>query len=163
MKTRLKTDVIMIHCAYTRPSMDIAAEWIKDIHVNENKWSDIGYHYFIQRDGTVEDGRDITLQGAHCPAVNATSIAICMAGGMSENAIRSENNFTEQQWESLVRVVEQIRHIYNIPLENILGHYERDVNKDCPAFNMDSFRILLNSCITGTKSKFMGSKNNEYP
>ena len=57
---------IIIHCAATKPSMDIGADWIRRIHIHENKWRDIGYHYVIRRNGAVEDGRPISQTGTHC-------------------------------------------------------------------------------------------------
>ena len=38
--------------------MDIGAEKIKEWHTKGNGWSDIGYHWVIRRDGTLDKGRD---------------------------------------------------------------------------------------------------------
>ena len=54
MTPRTKTDMIVIHCASTPASMDIGVKEIKKWHVEDNKWDDIGYHYVIRRDGTLE-------------------------------------------------------------------------------------------------------------
>jgi hypothetical protein len=74
MNPRTKTDTIVIHCAATKPSMNIGAEEIKKWHVDERGWSDIGYHFVITRDGTKELGRGLDLSGAHAKAVNGTSV-----------------------------------------------------------------------------------------
>ena len=51
MDLRKKTDSIIIHCAATKPSMDIGIEEIRKWHVDQNGWDDVGYHFIIRRDG----------------------------------------------------------------------------------------------------------------
>ena len=52
-------DEIIIHCSATPPgwmSGNTAAEKVNEIrrwHVKERKFADIGYHYIVDRDGTV--------------------------------------------------------------------------------------------------------------
>lgn len=46
-------------------------------------WEDVGYHYLIEMvRGEVQVilGRSTDYQGAHCPAVNATHLGICIVG-----------------------------------------------------------------------------------
>ncbi len=52
----------VIHHTY---SPDWGVERIRQIHVKENKWNDIGYHYIIRASGAIEEGRDIKTIGAH--------------------------------------------------------------------------------------------------
>lgn len=163
MRVRKQTTHIVIHKAATKPSMDIDVDWIADIHVVENGWDDVGYHYFIQRDGTVDQGRDITMQGAHCPGMNHKSVAICMAGGMAEGSSRSENNFTEAQWEALVATTQSIMDAHHIGVDGVRGHSECAEGKDCPSFSMEKFRSMMVSTLAVSRTKFMGSVNNEGP
>ena len=58
-------DTIIIHCSATRAGQDITAADIDCWHRARGFWS-IGYHYVIRLDGTIEPGRDVTLDGAHC-------------------------------------------------------------------------------------------------
>jgi len=101
MEPRSKTDYIVIHCAATKPSMDVGVDTIRDWHVNGNGWRDIGYHLVIRRDGSVEKGRDINDSGAHAAGYNSKSIGLCLVGGMAEDN-SAENNFTAEQWTSLL-------------------------------------------------------------
>ena len=48
MELRKKTEMIVVHCAATKASMDIGATEIKKWHVDDNGWDDIGYHYIIK-------------------------------------------------------------------------------------------------------------------
>ena len=59
MIKRNKTDTVVIHCADTPEDMDIGAEKIREWHTKERGWDDIGYHWVIRRDGTLDPGRPI--------------------------------------------------------------------------------------------------------
>ena len=51
-------NTVVVHCAATKPSMDIGAKEIRRWHVDGNGWADIGYHYVIRRSGCIDSGRD---------------------------------------------------------------------------------------------------------
>jgi hypothetical protein len=69
MELRKKTDMLVIHCAATKATMDIGYKEIRKWHVEDRGWDDVGYHYIIRRDGKVEVGRPEGFQGAHAQAV----------------------------------------------------------------------------------------------
>jgi N-acetylmuramoyl-L-alanine amidase len=134
MIKRKKTDTIIIHCAATKPSMDIGASEIREWHTKERGFDDIGYHYVIRRNGVKELGRNIDLQGAHAVKVNGHSIGICLVGGMAEDN-SSENNFTLEQYLTLKDLIVELKSKY--PIEDIAGHYEVEEKKpDCPGFHV---------------------------
>ena len=135
MNPRIKTDTIVIHCAATKPSMNIGAEEIKKWHVDERGWSDIGYHFVITRDGTKELGRGLDLSGAHARAVNGTSVGICLVGGLSEDN-KPENNFTLEQFLTLKDLIKELKMKYP-DAKKIIGHYQVEPAKPhCPGFNV---------------------------
>ena len=72
---------IIIHCSATAEGKDFKAADIRRWHVQGNGWKDIGYHFVIDLDGTVEVGRPVAQQGAHCTNHNKTTIGICYVGG----------------------------------------------------------------------------------
>ncbi len=80
MNPRTKTDTIVIHCAATKPSMNIGAEEIKKWHVDERGWADIGYHFVLDRNGVVCPGRPVEKAGAHSKGHNKNSIGLCIVG-----------------------------------------------------------------------------------
>ena len=135
MELRKKTEMIVIHCAATKPSMDIGSAEIKKWHVEENGWDDIGYHHIIKRDGLIEAGRPIAFKGAHAPSANSKSIAICLVGGMSEDG-GAENNFTLFQFLSLKDLIKRLL-MTNPNIKEIVGHCDIQDNKtNCPGFNL---------------------------
>tara|TARA_R100000231_G_scaffold123550_1_gene93768 strand:- start:157 stop:579 length:423 start_codon:yes stop_codon:yes gene_type:complete len=136
MEPRSSTDYIVIHCAATKPSMDIGADTIRDWHVNGNGWRDIGYHLVIKRNGDVEKGRDINDSGAHAAGYNSKSIGLCLVGGMAEDN-SAEDNFTAQQWTSLLATVKEL--LVDFPEAKVIGHNEIS-EKECPSFDVQKWK-----------------------
>jgi|SRR5210317_191112 N-acetylmuramoyl-L-alanine amidase len=145
MTPRTKTDMIVIHCSATPADMDIGVEKIKHWHVVENGWDDVGYHYVIKRDGTLETGRDESMVGSHARAVNGTSIGICLIGGSNKSG-DWENNFLPEQFDTLEQLISTLQDKYDI--KKIIGHYEVDDKKKCPSFNVKEW--LDNNGISNT-------------
>ena len=75
---------IIIHCSATVEGVNVSTATIKSWHVKGRGWSDIGYHYVIQLDGTIDYGRPISRQGAHTKNHNSDSIGSFDGGGLSE-------------------------------------------------------------------------------
>ena len=145
---REETKYIVIHCSQTRPSMkDVDAKWIDRIH-RSNGWLKIGYGTVIKRNGEVEQGRADDEVQAHVKGYNHTAFGLCLVGGAKEeNWKEGEDNFTAEQWESLKQ--ELARLVKKYPDARIVGHYELDEKKFCPAFNVREY--LLNEDIPNYK------------
>lgn len=77
-------DTIIIHCSATRAGQDFTAADIDRWH-RQRGFRSIGYHFVVRLDGTVEPGRDVALDGAHCTGWNHRSIGICYIGGLDRN------------------------------------------------------------------------------
>ena len=56
-------DSIIIHCSATRAGQAFKAKDIDRMHRDRN-FSMIGYHYVIDLDGTIEEGRPLSMEGA---------------------------------------------------------------------------------------------------
>lgn len=130
MIKRNKTDTVVIHCADTPEDMDIGAEKIREWHTKERGWDDIGYHWVIRRDGTLDPGRPIEMQGAHAVTVNGSSVGICLVG--------RGDNFTDQQFMTLHNLINTTKDMYG-DLE-IIGHCDVEPNKpNCPGFDVEQW------------------------
>ena len=122
---------IILHMAYTPPSMDIGAAEIDGWH-KQRGWSGIGYHYVIRRDGTVETGRPVEHQGAHTKGENEDSIGICLIGGKHKAREGYDANFTSAQWRALDRLCRDL--LIEYPEAQISGHRDWGATK-CPGFD----------------------------
>ena len=132
------TNLIVIHCAATKPSMDIGLREIRQWHVQQG-WLDVGYHYIIRRDGTVETGRPHDVVGSHVKGHNFESVGICMVGGI-DDAGEPQDNFTGTQWVALKALVHEVStNLY--PSAHVVGHRDLDSGKACPSFNVAAWLV----------------------
>lgn len=125
-------NLVVVHCAATRPSMDIGAKEIDQWH-KDRGFNKIGYHFVIRRNGEIEKGRDIIFAGAHVAGYNYDSIGICLVGGVDDN-LKPEKNFTKEQFTALLDLLKKINKVY--PRAKILGHRDIDDRKACPSFDV---------------------------
>jgi N-acetylmuramoyl-L-alanine amidase len=79
-------------------------------------WSDIGYHRVIERDGSIHNGRDLDLVGAHTRGFNQDSIGICAVGNNTDSA----ESWTDAQIDALRKLVAALQLVFG-ELE-IRGH-----------------------------------------
>ena len=84
-------DAVVIHCSATREGQGVRAADIDKWH-KERGFAMIGYNYVIDLDGTVEVGRPLSRDGAHCSTsgvsgkpYNKHSIGICYVGGLDKD------------------------------------------------------------------------------
>lgn len=123
---------IIVHCSATREGQDIGIDTIREWHVNDRGWSDIGYHYVIELDGAVKIGRQVERTGAHTVGHNADSIGICYIGGIESDGITPKDTRTESQKLSLLNLITVLKSMY--PNAIVYGH--RDFStKACPSFD----------------------------
>ncbi len=127
-----KIEKIILHCSATKEGRDIKTETIRSWHVKGRGWSDIGYHYVIELDGEVKEGRPIHKIGAHTKGENSTSIGICYVGGVDDQN-NAKDTRTEAQKESMNQLISDLMSKYKSA--TIHGHNEFSA-KACPCFNV---------------------------
>lgn len=146
--TRKITD-ISIHCSATKANLDFyGPQATADIGVKEiTQWhkergfNTIGYHFVIRRNGIIEIGRDLNKAGAHVANHNSNSIGICLVGGVDSKG-KAENNYTKEQWDSLLELVKALR--LKFPKTVIKGHRDYpNVAKECPCFEVKEWCKLM--------------------
>jgi N-acetylmuramoyl-L-alanine amidase len=126
-----KVNKIIIHCTATPEGRDVSIDEVRRWHVKERGWRDVGYHFLIRLDGTVEEGRPIEMTGAHTRGHNWDSIGIAYAGGMSKDMTEPKDTRTDEQKDSFVDLLCQLHDCYG---GTIYGH--RDFSeKACPSFD----------------------------
>ena len=126
-----RIDLIVIHCSATRATQRYTVDDCRRDH-RARGFADIGYHYYITRDGVVHAGRALYTVGAHATGYNAHSIGICYEGGLDEEG-RPCDTRTLLQKAALVALINKLREIY--PTADVVGHCDLDLNKACPCFS----------------------------
>ena len=134
-------DTIIIHCSATRAGQDITAADIDCWHRARGFWS-IGYHYVIRLDGTIEPGRDVTLDGAHCMGWNQRSIGICYVGGLDKEG-RPADTRTDAQRTALIRLVKSLQLAFP-NVKQVIGSDEKQaVLRFLRSLPLKSFTVLV--------------------
>lgn len=121
---RTITDIV-VHCTGSAYGTDLSAADIRRMHVKDKGWADIGYHYVVRLDGTIEPGRDVDIIGAHVSGHNAHSIGVVYVGGLDKNG-KAMDTRTENQKNALLNLLLMLRKLY--PQARISGH--RDFSPD---------------------------------
>lgn len=129
---------VIIHCSATPEGKDYTVTDIDKWHKGKG-WQCIGYHYVIYRDGSVHEGRDIRIAGAHCLKHNACSIGICYIGGLTSDGKTPKDTRTKEQYEAMHKLVDALVKLY--PGTRVFGHNEF-AKKACPCFDVSQeFRM----------------------
>lgn len=143
-QTKRKIDLIVVHCAATKVTMDVSVDDIRRWHVEDRGWEDIGYHWYIKFDGKLYEGRPLEIPGAHARGHNRNSIGICLEGGIDANG-KPERNYTPEQMKTLYAIC--YLHSCNSGAE-VKGHRDFNPDKECPCFDVTSwFLSQVMKCI----------------
>lgn len=126
---------IILHCSATEEGKHFSTEQIRQWHKQGNGWKDIGYHYVIELDGSIHEGRDVNMIGSHTANHNAQSIGVCYVGGVDVSG-RPKDTRTHNQRIALLELIHELKEIY--PNADICGHYQF-ANKACPSFKIEDF------------------------
>lgn len=136
---------IFIHCTATREGQDVDAATIKRWHLNRG-WKDIGYHFVIRLDGTIEKGRDEGVPGSHVAGFNTGSIGVVYVGGLDAQG-KAKDTRTDAQERAMASLVRKLVEAY--PGSDVLGHRDASPDldgdgviekhewlKECPCFDV---------------------------
>lgn len=116
---------VFLHCTASELKKHDKVSAIREMHLARG-WSDVGYHLFIRKDGTLENGRDLETVPAAQKGHNTYSIAICLHGLKQEL-------FTAKQFKTLKALCLAIDKAYG---GEISFHGHREVAaKACPVFD----------------------------
>ena len=124
---------LVLHCSATRRNQDYSVEQLRRDH-KARGFYDIGYHFYIRKDGTITQHRKLLEVGAHARPYNRCSIGICYEGGLDEHG-KACNTMTAEQETRLVDLFRNLKTLF--PKAKIVGH--RDLPgttpKECPCCN----------------------------
>lgn len=111
-------------------------EHVRIAHRNAKNggYADIGYHYIVDREGRVWEGRSLKFQGAHVKNHNEGNIGIMCLGNFEEQ------NPTERQLAGLSLQVRAVMARHKIPLKRVYTHREwADAQTLCPGRSLQAW------------------------
>lgn len=130
-------DRIILHSTATKEGQYFDVNDIREWHINRG-FTNVGYHYVIKLDGTIEDGRDIRSIGAHCKNYNANSIGVVYVGGTDREG-KAKDTRTKEQKESLLKLIDELMIAYDLDIDDVYCHYQLGKTL-CPSFSIEEFK-----------------------
>ena len=128
---------LVLHCSASRCNQDYSVELLRRDH-KARGFYDIGYHFYIRKDGTMTQHRKLLEVGAHARPYNRCSIGICYEGGLDEQG-KPCNTMTTEQETRLIDLFRNLKILF--PKAKIVGH--RDLPgttpKECPCLDAESW------------------------
>ena len=144
-----KINKIVVHCTATPEGRPVSVDEIDSWH-KQRGWSQIGYHYVVQIDGTINQGRPINISGAHVKGHNKYSIGITYVGGVESERGEdgkwiAKDTRTDAQIDSLEYLVGFLCASY--PGSEVYGH--RDFStKACPSYDAkEEYKSIQNKYV----------------
>lgn len=137
----------ILHCTATEEGKHYDVDDIRRWHTSEPRnWSDIGYHWLILLDGTIQEGRPFWKQGAHVAGHNEDSLGIAYVGGLRNG--EPADTMTVLQDIAFLRLITSLRTVFGPIL--LHGHNEFS-SKACPSFIVaEKYKWLVNDPNIGT-------------
>ena len=102
--------LLVIHCSATRCNVPFTVEQLRQCHLQRG-FKDIGYHFYITRNGELHHCRPVSEPGAHVRGFNRHSIGICYEGGLDEEG-RPADTRTQAQRFALLDLLTILKHQY---------------------------------------------------
>jgi len=128
IKPKRKVDKVFLHCtAYANQDL-LGEKLLKEVDTwhRLRGFDGIGYHYLIDKDGLLIEGRSLEKVPAAQQGHNSKTIAICLDGLYFEQ-------FNEAQFQTLRNLANEIDEAYD---HKITYHGHREVStKECPVFD----------------------------
>jgi N-acetylmuramoyl-L-alanine amidase len=141
-KSNLPIRKIVVHSTATPAGRDIDAKTITAWH-RAKGYADIGYHYVIRLDGSIEKGRPDGRPGAHTLNHNGNSLGVVYAGGTKADAKTAEDTRTPAQLAAMETLLRKLKAEW--PAAVILGHRDNiGARTACPSFDVKGWLVTLN-------------------
>jgi len=124
---------------------------IQNFHMFTRKWCDIGYHFLIDKDGNIYEGRPLWAVGAHVKGHNTGNIGVSVIGNYEYTDIN------EKQLNALINLLTWLCYKYNIPIENIKGHGDYNPATKCPGKYLYKHLPEIREMVKGNLEKLRGN------
>ncbi len=72
--------LIVHHSSFYEADVQATLLEVQRLHRDDRHWADIGYHFLIDIDGTIYEGRNLGARGVHTMGHNTGSAGLCLLG-----------------------------------------------------------------------------------
>ncbi|HAP35848.1 MAG TPA: N-acetylmuramoyl-L-alanine amidase [Bacteroidetes bacterium] len=133
-KKHLITHITLHHQGEPFPKGKDPIQYLRNLQNwsrREKKWIDIPYHYIIDLDGKIYEGRNINYAGDTNTEYDPTGHALIEVVGNFEEV---EPN--EEQLDATVNLMTLLAIKFNVPADSIRGHKDYSSKTVCPGKNL---------------------------
>lgn len=133
-KRNKTTHIVLHHASAKNCTVNDVHRW----HIN-NGWAGIGYHFFVDKNGNVFEGRPVDKVGSHCSGHNQSTIGICAEGQFETETM------TVSQKMAIAELLNYVQGLY--PQAVVVGHRELKATacpgKNYPLSELKNYKNLL--------------------
>lgn len=119
---------VVVHHSATLLFANETMRSLQQLHMEVNGWADVGYHYAIDKNGIVYEGRDIHVRGASVAGHNTGTIGVVVMGDF-----RLDEPL-DAQLTALQAMIDWLAYRYG--LTHLAGHSEFNPETVCPGKNL---------------------------
>jgi hypothetical protein len=128
---------------------------IQEFHQDDRGWGDIGYHFVLDGEGRIFEGRHADIMGAHAGGANKDNVGISLMGNYNNDAV------SEGQKTSLRRLITflALRYRSDPAIDGFIQPHRHYNNTSCPGKNVLAFLDALRREVIGeTRTLLSGGK-----
>jgi N-acetylmuramoyl-L-alanine amidase len=147
---RLTVHHTMGHMTFGEQATAQAVRGIQGFHQGpERGWADIGYHFLIDGEGRVAEGRPANVLGAHAAEANSGNLGISLMGNFNAQ------HPSDPQMDSLERLAAYLALRYDIPVmkSGYLEGHNHHSETSCPGTNLKARLAEIRSRVMQEEAK----------
>lgn len=95
---------------------------VEHLHMTENLYDDVGYHFLLHPSGKVYEGREIVFKGSHVSLANSGRIGILMMGDYDHQWWDLDDELTTGHIQNLNNLISLLMNFF--PIQYLGGHKE---------------------------------------
>jgi hypothetical protein len=126
---------VVIHHSYPVKRDNGTMRALQDIHMDIDKWADIGYHFGVGGNGIIYAGRDINVRGANVAGYNTGTIGVVVIGDFELEMP------ADVQLQALQTLIIWLTATYR--LTHLAGHCDFNLTTVCPGAHLRAYLDVL--------------------
>lgn len=131
--TSRRIEEIIVHCTATPEGRPVTVNTIRGWHIAQG-WKDIGYHWVVLLDGSIQPGRPESQVGSHVAGHNSGTMGVVYVGGVASDGKTPKDTRTPAQKAALLALCRSLIQRYPA-IRKVTGHNQYAA-KACPSFDV---------------------------